>query len=138
MQSASRQGKAHHKLLETFPDVGQCDELKPCSNCARHGVLCSLVTWDPSVQPTSTSASSSNSSVPKQIDEVLEDPPKHVRANTCSNLLLFTSRRASHQHALHPNTMNLFPTNTKSLGKSPTTPSRKPAPLAQHRIISHS
>jgi hypothetical protein len=42
--------------------LAQCDELKPCSNCARHGVLCSLV--DPNAPPpVPTVASSSSSSL---------------------------------------------------------------------------
>jgi hypothetical protein len=31
--------------------VDQCDENKPCGSCARHGVQCSLVTWDPDAPP---------------------------------------------------------------------------------------
>ncbi|KAH5651889.1 hypothetical protein HBI44_101700 [Parastagonospora nodorum] len=45
-----RQCKARHV---------KCDELKPCSNCARHGVQCSLVTWE-NTAPHPHSASSAS------------------------------------------------------------------------------
>ncbi|KAF2468802.1 uncharacterized protein BDR25DRAFT_315773 [Lindgomyces ingoldianus] len=37
-RNGCRQCKARHV---------KCDEQKPCSSCARHGVQCSLITWDP-------------------------------------------------------------------------------------------
>ncbi|KAF1944719.1 hypothetical protein EJ02DRAFT_340265 [Clathrospora elynae] len=40
----------------------KCDELKPCSSCARHGVPCSLITWDPDAPPSPAPAASAGSS----------------------------------------------------------------------------
>ncbi|KAF1966719.1 hypothetical protein BU23DRAFT_559996 [Bimuria novae-zelandiae CBS 107.79] len=56
-RTGCRQCKARHV---------KCDELKPCSNCARHGVLCSLV--DPNAPPPvpAPSNSSGSSSAPKK------------------------------------------------------------------------
>ncbi|KAH7384221.1 hypothetical protein DE146DRAFT_218172 [Phaeosphaeria sp. MPI-PUGE-AT-0046c] len=64
-----RQCKARHV---------KCDELKPCSNCARHGVPCSLVTWDPHAQgpPPAAATVSGSSSAPGRVKEGLEDAIK--------------------------------------------------------------
>lgn len=53
--------------------VSQCDENKPCSNCARHGVKCTLVTWDehapdPVPIPTARSGSVASNSGRKTSD----------------------------------------------------------------------
>ncbi|KAL6709194.1 hypothetical protein ACN47E_002010 [Coniothyrium glycines] len=58
----------------------KCDELKPCSNCARHGVPCSLLTGDPKVPqqvPPATPAASvlPNSSIQTPIDKHTAIPP---------------------------------------------------------------
>ncbi|KAF1829713.1 hypothetical protein BDW02DRAFT_573716 [Decorospora gaudefroyi] len=56
-----RQCKARHV---------KCDELRPCSNCARHGVPCSLVTWDPNApQPTASVSSTSTGSRQSEPEE---------------------------------------------------------------------
>lgn len=54
--------------------LAQCDELKPCSNCTRHGVLCSLV--DPNAAPPvpAPASSSGSSNAPKRTAK-----PKTVR-----------------------------------------------------------
>ncbi|KAF2004332.1 hypothetical protein P154DRAFT_56529 [Amniculicola lignicola CBS 123094] len=52
-RNGCRQCKARHV---------KCDENKPCSNCARHSVACSLVAWDPngpSPMPARVESSSS-------------------------------------------------------------------------------
>ncbi|KAH4036143.1 hypothetical protein HBI56_061630 [Parastagonospora nodorum] len=71
-----RQCKARHV---------KCDELNPCSNCARHSVPCSLVTWDPSApQLSSASTPSDSSNAPKHMNEVSEDPPEPTIISTPS------------------------------------------------------
>lgn len=56
-------------------NLAQCDELKPCSNCARHGVLCSLIDPNaPPLVPTVASSSSTSSAAPKKTAK-----PKTVR-----------------------------------------------------------
>lgn len=74
-----RQCKARHV---------KCDELRPCSNCARHGVACSLNTWDPAQQPpppSTTTASSSSapqrppSSASNQVNPSgIPSPPQRI------------------------------------------------------------
>ncbi|KAL5396340.1 hypothetical protein PMIN03_000734 [Paraphaeosphaeria minitans] len=59
-RTGCRQCKARHV---------KCDELKPCSNCARHGVLCSLI--DPNAPPpvptiAGSSSSNNSSSAPRK------------------------------------------------------------------------
>ncbi|CAO2655272.1 Nn.00g103360.m01.CDS01 [Neocucurbitaria sp. VM-36] len=65
-----------------------CDELKPCSNCVRHGAPCSLITWDPDAPqlpppPTST-GSGSAPELPRQTST---DQPKSSPASTSSSSL---------------------------------------------------
>ncbi|EMD87913.1 hypothetical protein COCC4DRAFT_143142 [Bipolaris maydis ATCC 48331] len=55
-----RQCKARHV---------KCDELKPCSNCARHGVPCSLVTWDPNTPQPSSLAAGSAATTPRRTNQ---------------------------------------------------------------------
>jgi hypothetical protein len=57
----------------------QCDELKPCSNCARHGVQCSLVTWDATSAPPNPPATHS-SSAPKRERPAQNTPEQPVSA----------------------------------------------------------
>jgi hypothetical protein len=61
-------------------NLAQCDELKPCSNCARHGVLCSLTDANAPPVPTIASSSSSGSTVPRTTTK-----PKTVRL-TCTTV----------------------------------------------------
>ncbi|KAH7067527.1 hypothetical protein BKA63DRAFT_119344 [Paraphoma chrysanthemicola] len=61
-----RQCKARHV---------KCDELKPCSNCARHGVPCSLVTGDPDVpQHSSASGASGSNDASRRIKQQSVEP----------------------------------------------------------------
>jgi hypothetical protein len=85
-----RQCKARHvkvmyllvvifKSLDLKTHILQCDELKPCSNCARHGVPCSLVIWDSKAPPMpAASSSSSSSNALKQEGQPTVDPPTSV------------------------------------------------------------
>ncbi|KAL1797936.1 hypothetical protein ACET3X_004542 [Alternaria dauci] len=73
-----RQCKARHV---------KCDELKPCTNCARHGVPCSLVVWDPNTyQPTASASSAASSS-----RHTNQSPPERFIADSS----------ASSTHAAH-------------------------------------
>ncbi|KAF2873705.1 hypothetical protein BDV95DRAFT_488986 [Massariosphaeria phaeospora] len=61
----------------------KCDENKPCSSCARHGVQCSLVPWDPNAlppQPVKSAASSSTrvTRAPAQTSTVAALPIEYV------------------------------------------------------------
>jgi hypothetical protein len=120
-------------------NVGQCDELKPCSNCARHGVPCSLVTWDPSApQPSPGPTPSESSSAPKHLNEESEDPPKPVRLVCCRKMLLLTPRRLSPRHLLRPSKMILSLLKSESRRRSRITPRRKAVHPARNQITSHS
>ncbi|KAH6642120.1 hypothetical protein C7974DRAFT_350391 [Boeremia exigua] len=59
----------------------KCDELKPCTNCARHGVQCSLIT-----DPPPSAATSSGSVVPKR--DKLSDERNRTDSSTSSPSLL--------------------------------------------------
>jgi hypothetical protein len=61
-------------------NLAQCDELKPCSNCARHGVLCSLTDPNAPPVPSIASSGSSGSTAPKSTTK-----PKTVRL-TCTTV----------------------------------------------------
>ncbi|KAF2825959.1 hypothetical protein CC86DRAFT_37058 [Ophiobolus disseminans] len=73
-----RQCKARHV---------KCDELKPCSNCSRHGVPCSLVVGDIN-QPPPPSISVASSSAPKRTTHPLQDATKLEASSTPSPSLL--------------------------------------------------
>ncbi|XPS70023.1 hypothetical protein M3J09_002268 [Ascochyta lentis] len=82
-----RQCKARHV---------KCDELKPCTNCARHGVQCSLVI-DPPGAPASTAGSASGSVALKR-----ESKPSNERSRTGSST---SSPSLLIDHVLNPSSM---------------------------------
>jgi hypothetical protein len=85
VQGSSRQGRLYTRHAEGIckevkTDFGQCDELKPCTNCARHGMPCSLVTWEPNaphIQPLEPASSTSNAS--RRTDHSPAESSKAVR-----------------------------------------------------------
>ncbi|KAH7083707.1 hypothetical protein FB567DRAFT_90500 [Paraphoma chrysanthemicola] len=76
-----RQCKARHV---------KCDELKPCSNCARHGVPCSLVTGDLDVPPQSSAAgaSGSNNASRRIKQQSVESKPLGTSSSPSPSLLI--------------------------------------------------
>ncbi|KAF2688334.1 hypothetical protein K458DRAFT_440034 [Lentithecium fluviatile CBS 122367] len=75
-RTGCRQCKARHV---------KCDESKPCSNCARHGVLCSLVDPNAALQVPAASGSGSGSGrVPKRSVKPLVERPKKEASNSPS------------------------------------------------------
>ena len=77
----------------------QCDEKKPCSNCARHGVECSLVTWAPNTtsstplaqvvpikrEPSASASSSAPDPIPKRQKKACELDPLLCWREPCSS-----------------------------------------------------
>ncbi|KAF2259387.1 hypothetical protein CC78DRAFT_475690 [Lojkania enalia] len=67
-RNGCRQCKARHV---------KCDESKPCSNCARHGVQCSLVTWDGN-SPVPPQPITSNAPGPRRVTKKTSEKPRKV------------------------------------------------------------
>lgn len=53
---------SRHNVSSVDFSFYQCDEQKPCSNCARHGVPCSLITDGPNASQLPNAVPSSSSS----------------------------------------------------------------------------
>ncbi|KAF2734461.1 hypothetical protein EJ04DRAFT_493366 [Polyplosphaeria fusca] len=70
-RNGCRQCKARHV---------KCDENKPCSSCSRHGVQCSLVTWDDASLPPAQTATAA----PHRVAKRTSDRPRKVRLATSS------------------------------------------------------
>jgi hypothetical protein len=100
----------------------QCDELKPCSNCARHGVQCSLVTWDATSAPPNPPATHS-SSAPKRDRPAQNTPEQPVSAP----FDIGVGADKQSQESATPNTDHNVsidsPKNTLSEGSSPSSQS---------------
>ncbi|KAF2787088.1 hypothetical protein K505DRAFT_317301 [Melanomma pulvis-pyrius CBS 109.77] len=76
-RNGCRQCKARHV---------KCDESKPCGSCARHGVPCSLMTWDPDSSPVAGATSTSTSG-----------PGSSASSSTSARSAREWSRRGSYQ-----------------------------------------
>ncbi|KAF2196956.1 hypothetical protein GQ43DRAFT_425565 [Delitschia confertaspora ATCC 74209] len=121
-RNGCRQCKARHV---------KCDENKPCSSCARHGVKCSLVTWpegapDPIPVPTTRTAStSSNTTRIKAEDASKPSPPIPTPAPTSLPIELVLNPSPSvvaqspSDHSSHASS-DPFPYLTKFVDKTET------------------
>ncbi|KAH8725827.1 hypothetical protein GQ44DRAFT_614849 [Phaeosphaeriaceae sp. PMI808] len=102
----------------------KCDELKPCSNCVRHGVPCSLVTWGHAHHPPSESATSSSDNAAKHVKQTLDEPMILQKTSTPLPSLHI-------DYVLNPPKIDSTSVSVMSEDSSPSSQSDHPAFLTQ-------